>query len=59
MSLVQGVIEIAGIRKDDTRICGLTLELGGERVEGILGRDMMKDFKLTIDWRNCVGQLAD
>ena len=55
--LYEGGIQVADYYKKDARIFGLTLELNGKRIEGVLGRDIMSNFKLVIDWKTSSGQL--
>jgi predicted aspartyl protease len=53
-----GRIEIDNYSKNDVEIFGLPpVILNGMKVEGLLGRDIMKNGKLIIDWQSNNGEL--
>lgn len=56
--LYEGGIKVADFSKNNVRIFGLSpIELNSKRIKGILGRDIMSNFKLIIDWKKSSGQL--
>lgn len=53
-----GRVEIDTYSKNDAEIFGLPpVILNGNRVEGLLGRDIMRNCKLIIDWKTHQGEL--
>lgn len=58
LPLYNGGIKIADYSNNAARIFGLPpIEIDNKRIEGILGRDIMSNFKLIIDWKTSTGQL--
>ncbi len=59
LPMYKGGIKVADYSNKDTHIFGLPpIELNGKKIEGILGRDIMSNFKLIIDWKGSSGQLT-
>jgi len=57
--MYEATITVAGIKAEKLRISGLSKDvtLNKKKIEVVIGRDILKNFIMTLDWKKCKGEL--
>jgi len=55
----EGKIELGDFSQDNKIFFSLgdDVSIGLKKIEAIIGRDIMKNFSVNLDWKNCTGEL--